>query len=200
MDELYSTIYEAKEKAKSVKSIGEEATVFSFSSVSEMMKFWENLIEDWFKNLKDEKLKINCWQGLHCWENLLYPETEQKVMSQLKKKGIKSYVLCTGYTKLDKLSLNFYKKLGLTIIQSPSKSSFDKEYSVATYGELVVQTIYPKEIINELDSFFKKTRSLEDLDLNKLANITNKKIEIKLTVSRNINLAKQINSSIISQI
>lgn len=200
IDELYSTIYQEKETKKSVESIGEEISVFTFNSVGEMMKFWEHLIDNWIKENNEIKLKINCYQSFHIWENLLYPESEQKVMSKLNKKGIKSYVLCTGSTKLDKLSLNFYKNIGLTIIRSPSKSLFDKEYSVGTYGELVIQTLYPKEIINELDNFFKKTNSLKDLDLNKLSNIINKKIEAKLTVSKNINLAKQINHSIISQI
>lgn len=199
LDELYSTIYLENVKPISVSSVGEELSVFSFNSIAEMMKFWENLIDDWFSNIDTKSLKLNCWQGAHSWEALLFPETEQKVMSQLKKKGVKSYILTTGNTELDKFVLKFYRDLGIKFFRAPSSSFFDKEYYVATYGDLVVQTRYPKEIVEEMELFFKKTKNLQGLDLKKLSEIVNKKVNIQLSVSRNSNMAKQINQSIMSQ-
>jgi len=199
LDELYSTIYLENVKPIKVTSVGKELSVFSFNSLAEMMKFWENLIDDWFSALEGESSKINCWQGAHSWEALLFPETEQKVMSQLKKKGVKSYILTTGKTELDKFVLKFYKDLGIKFFRAPSSSFFDKEYYVATYGDLVVQTRYPKEIVEEMELFFKKTKNLQGLDLKKLSEIVNKKVNIHLSVSRNLDMAKQINHSIMYQ-
>ncbi len=51
-----------------------------------------------------------------------------------------------------------------------------------------------------MDAFFKKTKSIEDLDLTKLSDIVDKKVKVKLTVIKNLEMAKQINNSIISQI
>ncbi len=200
MDELYSTIYQEREKPAKVDSIGEEVSVFTFNSIGEMMKFWQQLIGEWLNNINESSLKVNCWQGAHAPEALIYPDAEQKVFSQIKKKKVRSYLLLTGFSRLDKLSLNFYKEFGIKCAIAPSQTLFDKEYSVGTYGDLVVQTLYPKEVISALDSFYKKTKTLQDLNLSELYSLLNKKVEVKLSVSKNIHMARQINQSIISQI
>ena len=71
---------------------------------------------------------------------------------------------------------------------------------MATYGETIVQVHYPKIIVDSLEKFFKKNKIVEDMDLGELSKIANKKKEIKLTVIKNLAMAKQINKSIISQI
>ena len=121
-------------------------------------------------------------------------------MNKLKEKGIKSYVLSIGNTALDRYIWKFYSKIGIKIMFSPSFSSFDKSYYVATYGETIVQVHYSKETVDALENFFRKNQTIEDLDLNELSQIINKKQEIKLTVIKNLSMAKQINKSIISQV
>lgn len=200
LDSLYTTVYEEKEKPKKIDSIGQEVSVFTFSSLNEMMKFWEDLIDDWFHNFKKGDYNLNCYQGAHSWEGLLHSDKEKQTMEKLKHKGIKSYAVFASNTPLDKIALNFYKSLGITCILNKSSSQFDKSYYVATYGPLVVQTQYPEEITKELDIYFKKNKKLENLNLTELSDIVNKKIEIKLSVIKNEAMAKQINKSIISQI
>jgi hypothetical protein len=199
IDELYSRLAEGKESKKNFDSLGGEITVFTFDSVGSMMKFWEDLIDDWVKKIDLWEPNQNCYQAAHVWEVLMYPESERKIMSHLIKKGIKSYTVITGKTPLDKMVAKFYKDLGIKVAFAPSSSTFDKEYAVGTYGELVAQTRYPKEIVDALDEFFKKTKDLSNFDLKKLSEIIHIKCEIKLTVNKNVNMAKQINSSIISQ-
>jgi hypothetical protein len=121
-------------------------------------------------------------------------------MSQSKKRGIKSYNLIIGNTPLDKQISRFYSTLGLKVRIVQSNSSFDKSYYVGTYGDLIIQTQYPKQIVELLDNFFKKTKSLKDVNLVELSNIVNKKIPIKLTIIKDLAMAKQINKSILSQI
>ena len=108
--------------------------------------------------------------------------------------------LSIGNSPLDRYIWKFYKKIGLKIAFSPSLSTFDKTYYVATYGETIVQVHYPKEIVDDLEKFFKKNKTIEELDLGELSEIANRKQEIKLTVIKNLAMAKQINKSIISQI
>ena len=45
----------------------------------------------------------------------------------------------------------------------------------------------------------KKNKTLEGLDLKQLSDIVGEKIEIKMTVIKNLEMAKQINKSILSQ-
>lgn len=199
MDEIYQNIYKEKVQMKKIESIGEDISVFSFNSLNEMMKFWQNLIDDWFKKFEKGNPNVNCFQGAHGWEGFLHSDTERNLMGQLKDKGIKSYALFTGNTALDKIIINFYKSIGVKTSVSKSMSQFDKSYHVATYGELVVQTQYPRELVENLDKFFKKNKKLKDLNLKELSDIVNKKIEIKLSVNKNLNMAKKINQSILAE-
>jgi len=203
IDKLYSELNEDKNNTKTLKkfdSIEGRVSVFTFNSIAEMMKFWEEIVTNWFNNFKKGDYNINCWQGSHGWEALLYPDYERKMMMQLKQKGIKSYAVSTGATPLDRMVWKFYKNIGLQVHMYPSASKIDREYYVGTYGEIIIQAHYPKDILDELDLFFKKNKSMEELDLSKLSAIANKKVLVKLTVIKNLQMAKQINQSIISQI
>jgi len=200
IDNLYQELINPKTKPKNLESIKGEISVLNFDSLNEMMKFWQNLVDNWFKKFKKGDYNINCYQSTHGWEGLLHPDVETNLMSQSKKKGIKSYNLITGNTSLDKQLSKFYSSLGLKVRIASSNSSFDKSYYVGTYGDLIVQTQYPKQIVDLLDNFFKKTKSLKNVNLIELSNIANKKIPLKLTIIKDLAMAKQINKSILSQI
>lgn len=200
IDQIYQELNKEKSKPKGIDSIRGEVSVFTFDSLSEMMKFWQNIIDDWFENFKSGDPNINAYQGTHGWEGLLYADKEKNTMEVLKKKGIKSFVLSIGNTPLDRYIWKFYSTIGLKIGFSHSTSTFDKSYYVATYGETIVQSHYPKEIVEEMDKYFKKNRTIENLNLQKLSDIVNKKVKIQITVIKNLSMAKQINKSIISQI
>lgn len=199
IDNLYEELTTSKIKPKNIESINGEISVLNFYSLNEMMKFWENLVDDWFKKFKKGDYNINCYQSAHVWEGFLHPDVETNLMSQSKKNGIESYNLIIGNTPLDKQISKFYSTLGLKVHIAPSNSSFDKSYYVGTYGDLIVQTQYPKQIVDLLDNFFKKTKSLKNVDLIELSNIVNKKIPMKLTIIKDLAMAKQINKSILSQ-
>ena len=199
LDELFIDLNKNLTTPKGVHSVSEEVSVFTFHSLNELMKFWQDLIDYWFANFKDGDYHINCYQAAHLWEGLLHLDREKDLMSQLKKKGILSYILSKGNTPLDRNIRKFYKSIGIIVAINSSMSSFDKSYYVGTYGNLVVQTQYPEEIVRDLDHFFRKNKTIEKLDLKELSDIVNRKVEIKLTVIKNLAMAKQINKSIIDQ-
>jgi hypothetical protein len=89
--------------------------------------------------------------------------------------------------------------MGVKVGVSSTNNNFDKTYYVGTYGETIVQAHYPLEILDAMDKFFKKNQTIENLNLHELSEIVNRKVKIKLTVIKNLSMAKQINSSIISQ-
>lgn len=200
MDKLHEELTNKKQKETSVDAIGEEISIFTFESLNELMKFWQELIDDWFKKFKKGDYPINCWQGQHTWELLIHPEMEEKIMSQMKKKGIKSYALSMNNTVLDRYISKFYNGIGVKTVNKNSNSIFDKSYCVATYGDLIVQTTHPEKIYKELDAFFKKQKTIENLDMATLIKIVKQKIPMKLTVIKNLEMAKQINKTIIEQI
>ena len=163
------------------------------------MNFWQSLIDDWYtKGIFD--YPMNCHQAAHVWEVLLFPAEEHKIMTQIQKKGVKCYSVTTSNTPLDKHASKFYKDIGIKSAINTSNNSYDRSYYVATYGDLIVETRYPLELVKLMDEFYKKNISLENLNIKFLNEIANRKCEVKLTVIKNLQMAKQINQSIISQI
>jgi len=200
LDKLYLNLSNEKKKNPKIDSIGGEVSIFTFDSVNEMMRAWEDLSDVWFKNFKKGQYSVNCYQAAHSWEILLHPDIEAKLMGQAKQKGIKSYILCTENTPLDRSIVKFHDKLGVKMVIVPSSSNFDKSHYIGTYGNLIIQAKYPDEIVKKLDQFFKKNTNLEDLDLAELSKLVNTKVQVKMTVIKNLEMAKQINASILNQI
>ncbi len=201
LDKLYLRLVEGETRSKNKKfdSIEGEVSVFTFDSVNEMMRAWEELSDVWFKSFKKGEYNVNCYQAAHSWEILLHPDIEAKLMSQAKQKGIKSYILCTEKTPLDRNIVRFHDKIGVKMVIVPSSSNFDKSHYIGTYGELIIQAKYPDEIVKKLDIFFRKNTSIEDLNLAELSKIVNTKVQVKMTVIKNLEMAKQINASILAQ-
>jgi hypothetical protein len=200
LSEIYQDITRETVTPESIDSIKGEVSVFEFNCLNSMMKFWEDLIDEWYEHFKKGDPNVNCYQGTHGWEGLLHADRERGMMDQLKHKEIKSYALSTGNTPLDRYIWRFYKSIGIKVGFHPSNSSFDKSYYVATYGETIVQTQYSAEIVQALEKFFKKNKSIEEMNLKELSEIVNKKATMKLTVIKNLAMAEQINKSIIEKI
>jgi hypothetical protein len=182
------------------ESIKGEFSTYKFSNLNELMIFWQHIVDEWFSNFKKGDYNINCWQGQHLWEILIHLDREKKVMEQMKKKGIKSYALIYGDTPLDNYTRRFYESINIKTRNISSHKGFDNEYYVGTYGDIIIQTKYPKKISNEINFLFQKTKSLDNLNLKKLHDIINKTIEIKLIIIKNLEMAKQINHNIIEKI
>lgn len=200
LNRLYDKLNMIEVRPKNIDSIEGEVTVITFDSLNELMKYWQELIDGWYKKFKKGDYNLNCFQGTHSWEGLLHPDKEKTVMGQLKRKNIISYAIATGNTPLDRNIAKFYNSIGLKYVLRPSMSHFDRTYYVATYGDIIIQVHYPDKLANELELFFKKNKKLEDLNLKELSDIVNKQIKIKLTIIKNLDMAKQINQSILTQI
>lgn len=201
LDKLYLLLVEGKssQKRKKYDSLGGEVSVFVFNSINEMVRVWEDLSDAWYKSFKKGEYNVNCYQAAHSWEVLLHPDVEAQLMGQCKQRGIKAYILCTENTPLDRSLAKFHEQIGVKVVINPSSSSFDKSHYIGTYGPLIIQAKYPQEIVKKLDAFFKKNSDIEHLDLSELSAIANTKVMVKMTVIKNLEMAKQINASIFSQ-
>lgn len=200
LDELYMKLVSEKKQEKlKYDSIGEDVSVFVFDSINDMMKVWQDLSDEWYKGYKKGEYNINCYQAAHSWEVLLHPDVETKLMGQTKKRGIKAYVLNTEKTPLDKSLIKFHNSIGVEAFINHSYASFDKSHYIGTYGPFIFQTKYPDSIVKRLDSFFRKNKNIDKINLSELSKIANTKVKIKMTVIKNLEMAKQINNSILEK-
>lgn len=200
IDSLYMKLSRENGKPARSESVGSEVQVFVLDSMMEMMRAWENLTWEWGRNFRKGDYNYNCYQAPHSWEVLTHSEEEARMMSQFHEKGVISYILCTSNTPLDRSIVKFHDKIGVKMAIKPSSSTFDKSYYVGTYGDLVLQARCPPDISKRIDDFFRKNKSMEELDLAELFSIVNAKTKVKMTAIRSIEMAKHVNQSIISQI
>ncbi len=197
LDGLYLKLVEKKGAATRRRhdSLGGDVSVFTFGSVNEMMRAWEDISDGWYRGFRKGEYGVNCYQAAHSWEVLLHPDIETKLMGGAVRRGVRAYILCTENTPLDRSLARFHERLGVRFVINPSLSSFDKSYYVGTYGPLIIQAKYPAKIVKRLDAFFRKSKDIDGLDLAELSGIANAKAEVKMTVIRNLEMAKQINAS-----
>ncbi len=197
---IYNELTRKHSKPASTASIEDEISVFTFDTLNAMMRFWQDVVEEWFRKFKKGDYNLNCWQGAHAWEGLLHLDREHEIYSQFRKRGIKSHAVGTTNTPLDRNIAKFYRGVGLDMRISPSSSFMDKSYYVGTYGDVIIQAQYNSAIVKKLDEFFEKNQDMEGLDLRELASIANQNASIKLTVIHNKAMAEQLNRSILAQI
>jgi hypothetical protein len=126
LDLLYHQLSTKARKPTSIDAAGGEISVFTFQSLNDLMKFWEDLVEDWIKKFKKGDPNINTYQGFHPWEGLLHPDRERIIWSTLIKKGVKSYSLITSNTPLDVFAIKLYKSIGLKTAIRPPNTKFDQ--------------------------------------------------------------------------
>lgn len=198
LDRLYQLLTQTKTQPATIDSLQGEISVFSFTTLHDMMQFWYSLMDEFLERMKPGD--VNSYQSAHAWEAILYANQEQSIMKKYGGKKIKSYFLTTGTTPLDKQFIHVYKKLGMVCRQAPSMKSFDRTHVIGTYGEMLVQVQLTDDMARRLDAFFRKTKSLEDMNLLELTKIAETTTTVKMTVIRNEAMAKQINKSIIDQI
>ena len=185
LDALHEKLNSKAKRTNEIESIQGDISVFTFDSLNNMMKFWQELVDDWYKNFTDD-YPYNCYQGGHLWEGLLHLDMERKIMEQMKNKGIKSYQLIYNNTPLDIFIKNFYESIGIKTRNIPSQAEFDNSYFVATYGDLIVQAHYPKNLVKKIDAFFRKTKNFETMNIKELHDIVSSKAQLLLTFVKGV--------------
>ena len=120
------------------------------------------------------------------------------IVAYLIKDKVRVYQLVNGKSYLDKWSVKFYKRLGINCTINKSKTKNKANY-IVVFGDYVMQTYYPKDIIEKLEKFYKKTKQLEDIDLNEIMSILTLKRDIKVTLIKNREIANKVREDIIKQ-
>ncbi len=201
LDRLYLRLVAKEKPAKAFDSLGKDVSVFVFDSVNEMTRTWQEISDTFYKGYRKGDCNVNCYQAAHSWEVLLHPDIEAKLMGGAVKRGIAAYILCSNDTPLDRSLVRFHERLGVRMaINTYDTRDIDQSHYLGTYGDIILQTEYPEAAVRKLKSFFEKTKSLERMDLSELSAIVNAKAKVKMTMIRNLAMAKQLNAGIIEKV
>jgi|SRR3989344_1223202 len=125
----------------------------------------------------------------HFWVPLFFSISEYRKIAELLPK-YDLYAISRGDTKIDRWCGKFWGGKGTN-----HKTGVDCAHiaDLIIYKDMVIQVFYPQEIRKELDSFYSKNSSPEDLDAYKLfENIFQKPTKINITITQNPELAEQL--------
>jgi hypothetical protein len=195
MDNLIKNYFtgERKEKPPKISSIGKESQVYHFENPLQTDKFFGELLLD-VASMPVEK--ILCIQAMHYWYFLGHFGTESDFIQEMIRRRTKLYYVAYGESALDRLSKKFYKQHGVEF-EIIKKQEFDKYSEIGVMDDLIIEIRYPKEFVDELQSIFKRTKKLEDLDFLKFGKTIKGSYPTTLTILRNKTIANNIRESIL---
>ena len=124
----------------------------------------------------------------HNWWPLLYSKKEDEI-NRKEPKNKRFYCLCGSNTPLDKWSSNFENKIGMNVMHSKDAA---KNWDLQIYYDLIAQFHIDLKIMNKIDNFFNKYKSIKDIDLKEFIDIMNFKGNIKVIITKNKEIANQI--------
>lgn len=141
------------------------------------------------------KKKIVCWQAAHYYWPIAYSKTMFDVQKS-KNSRKSSYKIFLNNTPLDIWAASYYKKLGVFV---KIKEVVQSNYSIAVYGDEIMEIDISANIRQNLDNLFKKTKSFSDIDLTSFfKNLLEKPGVVKVKLQKSAFLAETVRSQILS--
>ena len=196
LQKQYFTKPESREITKI--EVGPNVTIYTIPTLVEMDTIWGNIMRDYFASIKTGP-KIMVFEAVHYWWVLAQLATETALMENLKKQGIKSYFLCYGDNPLDKWAVSVYNDIGVHCKTRLKPVEFKNGHNIGVYGDLIIQATHPPEIIKKFDAFFKKYKNIAEAKLSELMVIATEKVNIKMTVIKDLLLANTIRKEILNK-
>ncbi|MBI4980915.1 hypothetical protein HZC30_05155 [Candidatus Woesearchaeota archaeon] len=171
-----------------------ETSIYEFDSLVESDLFWCEIL---IKGASISRNLVTTWEGSHAWGIIGNLENEDRLLNNLAKYKVKSYLKITRNTYLDKMSNEYYshKNCFSKIIPAPNNINY-----YGTSGPFLLKVSVPKELAEQLDDLYRKAKSYEDFNPIQFMKIINGKQKINLELINNYFLAETIANKIISDI
>ncbi len=165
-------------------------TTLNFDNLYDMDRYYKGLHEHYYSKLKHSD--IVCLIYDHHWWHILYPQQNYELVEANKR----FFCVGTKDTPLDRAGVKFKKSLGMNVTIDKGVFQFR---STSVYGSVVIQSVVSKNIIDSIDHFFTKTKTIEDLTASKkfVDGVLKKKGKIILIINENEDLAKQIREHVL---
>jgi hypothetical protein len=197
VEKLQESYFTESTGIREIQAIGEDIKVYTFDNLIDLDKFWNKVIGKWFEddpNSTHDRLYVQ--QSGHTWYVLGQLEEETSILDKIKKYNIRFHTLAVGRTFLDKWCQKYYQDQDF--FYKTFKKKGDTSHYFSIYNDKIIQTNYPTELTKEIDAVYSKAKNFESFEVAKLIKLLRKKVELKVTVMRNLVVAEQLRSFILS--
>jgi len=170
------------------------ASILTFHSMKEIGDYIRNYKYEILTEQEGQKITI-CWLVDHMVAAIANLGDKPIYYETTKTKNLTHYTLVRGSTSLDKAIFNFYSKFAVTKAKYGVKDNLKINY-VGTYNDTVMIFMIPHDLDVEIQKFFKKTKSIDKMDIKKLNKIYNRKAKIHIIVIKEHELADYVTNYI----
>jgi len=197
--ELIEHNYFKTTKPRTEVELAGNIKVYTFDNLLDKDKFWVKLENQWIEeNTENQKIERNLvWSGAHCWWVFGQLDNEDQLIDLLLKSKMNHYWLNTNDTYLDKWATKYYNGKNL-FYKAIKGSAEENENYLLIYGDNIMQSSYPAEIVKKLNEFYSKIKDISDLNLKELMQILKQKIEVNITIMDNPAIANKLRQDILS--
>jgi hypothetical protein len=153
------------------------ASVMTFHSMKEMGEYIRNYKYAILNEQEGQKVTI-CWLVDHMVAAVANLGDKPIYYETTKQKNLTHYTLVRGKSPLDKAIQTFYNKFTVTRTKIGVKDKL--QINVGTYNDTVLIFMIPHNLTDEIEKFFKATKSIEKMNIIKLNKLYNKKSKIHI--------------------
>jgi hypothetical protein len=187
------TQYENKKKVKtfSADMATKQYAVYTFTNLIDCDNFWDDLLFYLADHVTEEEHHSFLVHTHYNWWYLINFGQETKLHSYLIKNNFNTHFLIIGNNSLNQWAKDLYLNMGV-ISKIIEDKKVDESMTLNVMGDTVIQTYYPKVIIEMLREIYKKYKKTQDIPLKVITELANKPCEIKLNVFKNREIANSL--------
>lgn len=188
--DIVETNYYAKEKFQNIAGIkdsktGEDLIILNFETIFDAEKYIYYFMKTELFKKKNDRI---CFQLNHEWRPLYYLRAEYNYYQRLTKLGHKFYFTCSSNTALEKQFKEFYKSLNISYKTILSSQPAD----IIVFQDYFVQIFIPEELKLKMKLLLEKKDTIK-----LLAEVLEKKSNIKVVINKDADLAEEMRKQII---
>jgi len=187
------TNYEKKQEVKTfdAKMATEQYATYTFTNLIDCDNFWDELLFYLAEHIKNDEHHSFLVHSHYNWWFLINLGQETKLHSYLVKKKFNTHFLIIGNSSPNRWARDLYKSIGVKsrIIED---KKVDEAMTLNVIGDTVIQTYYPKVIIEMLREIYENYVKTQDIPLKVITKLANEPCEIKLNVFKNREIADSL--------
>jgi len=187
------TRYEKKKRVKNFTTdmTTEQYAVYSFTNLIDCDNFWDDLLFHLAEKIKKDENHSFLVHSHYNWWFIINFGQETKLHQYLIKNKFNTHFLIIGSNPLNIWAKELYESLGVKTKIIEGKE-FQENLTLNIIGDTVIQTYYPKIIIEMLREMYQKYRKTQDIPIKVITELANKSCEIKLNVFKNREIANSL--------
>lgn len=189
--DIVETNYFAEQEASNLvglkdSSSNQDIITITFKDIFDAEKYLYYFMKD---KLFKKKSRVITYQTNNEWRPIFYLRAEYNYCTRLQKRGHKIYFLSKGNSRIEKEIKKFYTSIGIKYKNTKSSLLND----TVSFLDYAVQIFIPESLREQI------RKNLENMDILKLREVLSKESFVKMIITKDKELAKEIQREVLKR-